>query len=66
MLTYQKDSELNIEHVDTSVAEDVRVCGDLALAWGMDTGTTTPRSGGAPIPFSVKWLMVFERQPDGA
>lgn len=62
---YQKDAELNIEHVDTSVAEDVRVSGNTAVAWGMDTGTTTPRSGGAPVPYSLKWLMVFERQSDG-
>ena len=63
---YQKDAELNIEHVDTSVVEDVRVSGNTAVAWGMDTGTTTSRSGGAPVPYSLKWLMVFERQPDGA
>jgi ketosteroid isomerase-like protein len=62
---YQTDAELNIEHVDTSVAEDVRVSGNTAVAWGMDTGTTTPRSGGAPVPYSLKWLMVFERQSDG-
>jgi ketosteroid isomerase-like protein len=63
---YQTDAELNIEHVDTSVAEDVRVSGNTAVAWGMDTGTTTPRSGGAPVPYSLKWLMGFERQSDGA
>jgi len=62
---YRTDAELNIEHVDTSVAEDVRVSGDTAVAWGMDTGTTTPRSGGAPVPYNLKWLMVFERQSDG-
>ena len=62
---YETDAELNIEHVDTSVAEDVRVSGNIAVAWGMDTGTTTPRSGGAPVPYSLKWLMVFERQSDG-
>ena len=66
LLMYQKDYESNIEHVDTSVAEDVRVSGNTAVAWGMDTGTTTPRSGGAPVPYSLKWLMVFERQADGA
>jgi ketosteroid isomerase-like protein len=66
LLMYQEDYELNIEHVDTSVAEDVRVSGNTAVAWGMDTGTTTARSGGAPVPYSLKWLMVFERQSDGA
>ena len=63
---YQEDYELNIQHVDTSVAEDVRVSGNTAVAWGMDTGTMTPRRGGAPVPYSLKWLMVFERQSDGA
>jgi ketosteroid isomerase-like protein len=62
---YKTDAELNIEHVDTSVAEEVRVSGNTAVAWGMDTGTTTPRSGGAPGPYNLKWLMVFERQADG-
>ena len=66
LLSYQKWSELNIEHVATSVVEDLRVCGDWAFGRGMDTGTTTPRSGGASVPYSVKWLMVFERQADGA
>jgi ketosteroid isomerase-like protein len=66
LLSYQKGSELNIEHVVTSVVEDLQVCGDWAFGRGMDKGTTTPRSGGAPVPYSVKWLMVFERQPDGA
>ncbi len=65
LLSYQKDAESYLEHVDTSVAEDVRVSGNTAVAWGIDKGTATPRSGGEPIPFSVKWLMAFERKPDG-
>jgi ketosteroid isomerase-like protein len=56
---------LNIEHVDSSVAEAVRVSGNLAAVWGRDTGTPTPRSGGAPDKYHLKWLMVFERQSDG-
>jgi ketosteroid isomerase-like protein len=66
LLSYQTWSESNIEHIDTSVAEEVRVSGDIAVAWGMDTGTTTPRSGGEPVRYGLKWLMTFERQPDGA
>ena len=66
LLSYEKESGLNGEHVDASVAEDVRVCADLALAWVTDTGTTTPRGGGDPVKFSVKWLMAFERQADGS
>ncbi len=65
LLWYKKASELNKENVDSSVAEAVRVSGNLAAAWGADTGTTTPRSGGEPVKYSVTWLMVFERQSDG-
>jgi ketosteroid isomerase-like protein len=64
-LWYQEAGESNIEHVNRSVAEDVCVSGKLAIAWGIDTGTTTPRSGGEPVPYNLKWLMVFERQSDG-
>ena len=63
-LGYQKDSELNDEHVDSSVAEEVRVSGDLAAAWGRDTGISAPRKGGKPVKYYVDWLMVFERQSD--
>lgn len=64
-LGYQKAHELNDEHIDSSVVEDVRVSGDLAVVWGIDTGTTTPISGGEPVKYSLKWLNVLERQPDG-
>ncbi len=64
--SYLRDDKLNIEHVETSVVEDIRVSGDLAVARGRDTGATTPRSGGKPIPYDLKWLMAFVRQPDGA
>ncbi len=62
--SYRKDDEVNIEHVETSVVEDVRVSGDLAVARGRDTGTTTARKGGKPVPYDLKWVMAFERQPD--
>jgi len=65
LLGYQKDRELNIEHCDTSVVEDVRVSGELAVVHGRDAGTTTPRSGGESVKYSLKWLTVLERQPDG-
>jgi ketosteroid isomerase-like protein len=64
LLGYQKYDELNKEHVDSSVAEEVRVSGNLAAAWGVDTGTSTPRRGGEPVKYRVNWLMAFERQPD--
>ena len=66
LLGYQKTRELNDEHCDSRVVEDVRVSGDLAIVRGTDTGTTTPRSGGEPVKYSLKWLTVLERQSDGA
>ena len=66
LLGYMKDAEANDEHVDTTMVEDVRVSGDLAVASGWDAGTTTPRAGGSPEKYSVKWLMVLKRQADGA
>jgi ketosteroid isomerase-like protein len=65
LLGYQQNRELNDEHWDSSVVEDVRVSGDLAVVRGTDTGTTTPRSGGEPVKFNLKWLIVLERQSDG-
>lgn len=65
LLGIQRNDELSQEHVDGSFAEDVRVSGDLAVAWGIDTGTSTPRSGGKPVKYTVNWLMAFERQSDG-
>jgi len=68
LLQYQKEVELNKlnkEHVDSSVAQDVRVSGNLAAAWGIDSDTSTPRSGGEPVKYRVNWLMAFERQSDG-
>jgi ketosteroid isomerase-like protein len=61
---YRKDDETNIEHVDTSVVEDVRISGDLAVARGRDTGTTMARKGGKPVPYDLKWVMAFGRQAD--
>jgi len=65
LLGYQKTRELNDEHCDTSVVEDVRVSGNLAVVQGIDTGITTPRSGGESVKYSLKWLTVLERQSDG-
>ncbi len=61
---YQTDDELNLEYVDSSIVEDVGVSGGLAVARGTDKGTTTSRSGGVPAKYDLKWLMVFEREPD--
>jgi len=68
LLQYQKEVELNKlnkERVDSSVAQEVRVSGNLAAAWGIDSDTSTPRSGGERVKYTVNWLMAFERQTDG-
>jgi len=65
LLGYQKTRELSDEHCDSSLIEDVRVSGDLAIVRGIDTGTSTPRSGGEPVKYNLKWLTVLERQSDG-
>ena len=62
---FRAEAELNDEHCDSSAAEEVRVSGDLAIALGTDTGTTTPKTGGTPVNYSVKWMMAFERQAGG-
>ena len=62
--TYTTSAESSDEHCDRSMVEDVRVSGELAVARGTDTGTTTPKGGGKPAEYSIKWLVAFERQPD--
>lgn len=63
---YQRASLVNDERVERSVIKDIRVSGDLASAWGLDSGVTTPRNGSGPSPYAVQWLMTFERRPDGS
>ena len=36
-----------------------------AVAWGHDTCTETPKSGGPSKTTESRWLAVYERQPDG-
>ncbi len=62
----KKSREQSDEHCDSSVTEDVLVYGDLAVARGTDTGTITPKVGGEPIKFNVKWVIALERQSDGS
>ena len=66
-LGYHKTRELNDESIDSSILESVRVSGDIAFVWGMDMGTTTPRNGGEPARYRLKWLTVLERsRADGS
>jgi ketosteroid isomerase-like protein len=60
-----KSREESEEHCESSVTEDVLVYGDLAVARGTDTGTTTPKVGGEPIKYNIKWVIAYERQSDG-
>ena len=64
-LGYEKTRELNDERIDSSIVENVSVSGDVAFVWGMDMGTTTPKSGEEPSRYYLKWLTVLERQRDG-
>ena len=61
----KKSREQFDEHCDSSVTEDVRVSGDLAVARITDTGTNTPKVGGEPIKYNIKGVIAYERQPDG-
>ena len=56
------------QHADDirNVAEDVRVCGDLAVAKGSFEGTSSLKAGGYSAPAKGKWLTAFQRQPDGS
>ena len=65
LLGYRQYRELNDAHWDSCMVKDVRVSGDLAIAWGVDTGTEIPRSGGEAVKFDLKWLTALERQSDG-
>jgi uncharacterized protein (TIGR02246 family) len=62
---YKKEYEMYDSYGDISVVEDVRVSGDLAMVRGNDTGTYAPKGGGEPTKYDVKWVYIFERQPDG-
>lgn len=46
--------------------EDVRVSGNLAVARGIYTGTSTPKAGGTPINEKGKWVSTYQRQADGS
>jgi len=65
LANFKKSREQFDEHCDSSVTEDVLVYGDLAVARGTDTGTNTPKVGGEPIKYNIKWVIAFERQSDG-
>lgn len=45
---------------------EIEVCGEWAFAWGSETMTLVPQSGGAPIRMQGKGLSLFRRQQDGS
>ncbi len=61
----KKSREEFEEYCDSSEIDTVSVYGDVAVARGTDTGTMTPRDGGEPTKYNIKWLIVYERQSDG-
>lgn len=62
---YKKGREESDQKCDSSVAEDVRISGDLAFVRGNDTYTNTPKDGGESVNEDLKWVGIFERQLDG-
>ena len=51
---------------NSGVVEDVRVSGDLAVAWGTQETKTAPKAGGPSFRGKSKWIDVFQRQRDGS
>lgn len=49
-----------------SYYEEVQVDGDLAYGRGYAEVTLTPKSGGASISSTSKYLNILQRQPDGS
>lgn len=49
-----------------SVVEDLRISGNLAVARGTQETRTSPKAGGNSVLEKAKWIVVLQRQPDGA
>jgi ketosteroid isomerase-like protein len=65
LVDLKKTREELDSHIDSSIVEDVRVSGDMAMVRSNDTGINTPKGGGEPKKIDYKWVGIFERQPDG-
>ena len=48
-----------------SLVQDDRICGSLGVARGTQEATSTPKAGGHSVRDKEKWIVVYERQPDG-
>jgi len=62
---YKNTREREDMQCDSSIAEDVRVSGDMAFARGNESYTVAPKDGGEPTKYDFKGVIIFERQPDG-
>ena len=49
-----------------SVVEDVRVCGDLAVARATYESKSTLKAGGYSVSDKGSWVAAYQRQPDGS
>lgn len=56
----------NFREENHSIVEDVRISKNLAVARGTQKTMTSPKSGGKSVVEKAKWIVVFQRQPDGA
>ncbi len=61
----QTNLEQNTYQLDNP-PEEVQVSGDLAFARGTYTVTVTPKAGGESIQREGKYLVIFQKQPDGS
>lgn len=50
----------------TLTADDVKISGDFAVETGTYTMTMTPKKGGKAVNDKGKYIVVWERQPDGS
>jgi uncharacterized protein (TIGR02246 family) len=63
---YQRKDFAQTAHKCTCTIGGAQVLAKLAVVWGADVCTETPRSGGASRTAKSRWLTIFERQQDGA
>ena len=42
-----------------------KVVADTAVGWGHDACKEIPRAGGVGQTYNSRWIMLYERQPDG-
>jgi uncharacterized protein (TIGR02246 family) len=50
----------------TWTIEGMSTVDKVAVVWGDDSCIDTPRTGGAPVRWKGRWLMVYQLQPDGS